>query len=249
MQIEHAADLLQASRYAVALTGAGISTPSGIPDFRSSDNGLWRKYNPMEVASLSAFRTRPEKFFDWFRPLTNLIIEAQPNPAHQALAHLEKIGILKSIITQNIDGLHQKAGSQSIYEIHGSLNTLTCVECYRQFRASEYVKPYVEDGIVPHCRECGGLLKPDVILFEEQLPRQVWLAAEEEVRKSDLMIVVGSSLEVNPVAQLPYKVVARGGKLLIVNQQTTYMNDRADLVFSADAAEVLPKIVESLIHV
>ena len=249
MQIEHAADLLQASRYAVALTGAGISTPSGIPDFRSSDNGLWRKYNPMEVASLSAFRTRPEKFFDWFRPLTNLIIEAQPNPAHQALAHLEKIGILKSIITQNIDGLHQKAGSQSIYEIHGSLNTLTCVECYRQFRASEYVKPYVEDGIVPHCRECGGLLKPDVILFEEQLPRQVWLAAEEEIRKSDLMIVVGSSLEVNPVAQLPYKVVARGGKLLIVNQQTTYMNDRADLVFSADAAEVLPKIVESLIHV
>ena len=249
MQIEHAADLLQASRYAVALTGAGISTPSGIPDFRSSDNGLWRKYNPMEVASLSAFRTRPEKFFDWFRPLTNLIIDAQPNPAHQALAHLEKIGILKSIITQNIDGLHQKAGSQSIYEIHGSLNTLTCVECYRQFRASEYVKPYVEDGIVPHCRECGGLLKPDVILFEEQLPRQVWLAAEEEVRKSDLMIVVGSSLEVNPVAQLPYKVVARGGKLLIVNQQTTYMNDRADLVFSADAAEVLPKIVESLIHV
>ena len=246
MQTEQAAELLQNANYTVALTGAGISTPSGIPDFRSSRNGLWHKYNPMQVASLSAFRTRPEIFFDWFRPLAQLIVDAEPNPAHLALTRLQKLGILKTIITQNIDGLHHRAGSSSIYEIHGTLNSLTCVQCYQQYPSSEFIQPYLEAGVIPRCRRCGGLLKPDVILFEEQLPREVWRKAEEEVRKCDLMIVVGSSLEVNPVAQLPYKVVAQGGKLVIVNKQPTYMNSRADVVFNKDAAEVLPQIIENL---
>lgn len=248
MQIEQAAELLQTADYAVALTGAGISTPSGIPDFRSSANGLWHKYDPMQVASLSAFRTKPERFFDWFRPLAKLVVDAEPNPAHLALSRMQKLGILKTIITQNIDGLHHKAGSTSIYEIHGTLNTLTCVQCYQPHSASDFIQPYVENGITPHCRNCGGLLKPDVILFEEQLPREVWHKADEEIRKCDLMIVVGSSLEVNPVAQLPYKVVAQGGKLMIVNKQPTYMNSRADIVFREDAAEILPNIVEKLVH-
>lgn len=249
MQTEHAAELLQNANYTVALTGAGISTPSGIPDFRSSTNGLWHKYNPMQVASLSAFRTRPEKFFDWFQPLAQLIVDAEPNPAHLALTRLQDLGILKTIITQNIDGLHHRAGSRSIYEIHGTLNSLTCVQCYHQYPSSEFIQPYLEAGVIPRCTRCGGLLKPDVILFEEQLPREVWRKAEEEIRKCDLMIVVGSSLEVNPVAQLPYKVVAQGGKLVIVNKQHTYMNSRADVVFSKDAAEVLPMIIEKLDHV
>jgi len=249
MQIEQAAKLLQAANYVVALTGAGISTPSGIPDFRSSSNGLWHKYNPMQVASLTAFRTKPEQFYEWFRPLANLILEAQPNPAHLALTRLQELGILKTIITQNIDGLHHKAGSSSIFEIHGTLNSLTCAECYQQHSAANYIQPYVQDGVLPRCENCGGLLKPDVILFEEQLPREVWRKSEQEIRKSDLMLVIGSSLEVNPVAQLPYKVVAQGGKLIIVNQQKTYMNSRADVVFRNDAAEVLPQIIEKLVHV
>ncbi|MFN2144871.1 MAG: SIR2 family NAD-dependent protein deacylase, partial [Anaerolineales bacterium] len=130
MLIEKAAQCFSESHYAIALTGAGISTPSGIPDFRSSHDGLWEKYNPMEVASLTAFRLRPEKFYQWFRPLTRTIIEAEPNPAHLALADLEKHGILKEIITQNIDGLHQKAGAKVVHEVHGTLRSLTCVSCY-----------------------------------------------------------------------------------------------------------------------
>jgi len=246
MPIEQAAGLLKASRYAIALTGAGISTPSGIPDFRSSANGLWHKHDPMKVASLSAFRTRPENFFAWFRPLAQQVIEAAPNPAHLALAGMETLGILKSVITQNIDGLHHKAGSRTIHEIHGTINTLTCVTCYQSYPASDFHQSYIYEGVLPTCHACGGLLKPDVILFEEQLPREVWRKAEEEVRKCDLMIVIGSSLEVNPVAQLPYKVVSQGGKLVIINEQTTYMNARADLVFSSDAAKVLPEILERL---
>jgi NAD-dependent deacetylase len=249
MQIEQAADLLKSSQYIIALTGAGISTPSGIPDFRSGKNGLWKKYNPLKVASLSAFRTRPEDFFSWFQPLARLIYYAEPNPAHYSLASLEKLGMMKSVITQNIDGLHQKAGSRSVLEVHGTLFTLTCGRCYLQHDAEDFECSYLVTGNIPTCSQCGGILKPDVILFQEQLPRSVWLAAEEEIAKSDLMIVVGSSLEVTPVAQLPYKVLAQRGKLLIINEQKTYLNDRATLVINDDAAKVLPAILEKLTDV
>jgi NAD-dependent deacetylase len=246
MQVGQAASLIKKADYAIALTGAGISTPSGIPDFRSSDNGLWTKYDPMQVASLSAFRFNPEKFFDWFRPLTQLILDAEPNPAHYSLADLESIGLLKSVITQNIDGLHQKAGTEEILEIHGTMKTLTCVGCYTRFPAHEYIKPYLNQGEMPRCNGCGSVLKPDAILFGEQLPQHIWAKAKNEVAQSDLMIVVGSSLEVVPVAKLPYEIISNGGKLIIINNQETYLDSKATLVFHQDAAVILPLISERL---
>ena len=249
MQLKQAAELLRSAEYAIALTGAGISTPSGIPDFRSGKDGLWHKHNPLEVASLSAFRTQPEQFFSWFQPLASLILDAQPNPAHTALAKLETLGVVRSVITQNIDGLHQRAGSESVYEVHGTMFTLTCGQCYQQFNSLDFVQSYFVEGIIPTCTSCSGILKPDVILFQEQLPRTVWQMVELEISKCDLMIVIGSSLEVNPVANLPYKVVAQGGKLLIVNEQETYMNSRADIIFNQDASKVLPAILEAMTNV
>jgi NAD-dependent deacetylase len=246
MLIEQAARLILTSKYAVALTGAGVSTPSGIPDFRSNTGGLWHKYNPMEVASISIFRVKPERFFEWFRPLTKLILEAEPNKAHLALAKMESLGLLKSIITQNIDGLHHKAGSKRIFEVHGTLNSLTCVACYNQYSVNDFCEPYINDGIIPRCPICGGILKPDAILFEEQLPKETWLQVEKEIKKCDLLIVLGSSLEVVPVARLPYQAVNRGAKLIVINNQETYIDSRADVVLNKDVAIALPSITEHL---
>ncbi|MEN8242857.1 MAG: NAD-dependent deacylase [Chloroflexota bacterium] len=244
--IDQAARLFSESSYPIALTGAGISTPSGIPDFRSTKDGLWEKFNPMEVASLSAFRVRPEKFFEWFRPLTKTIIEAQPNPAHSALAEMAGIGKLNEIITQNIDGLHQKAGSKDVLEVHGTLNSLTCVSCYTTHNTDQFVEGFIQDGLIPHCTKCGSILKPDAILFEEQLPRRTWVAVEEAVRNCDLMLVAGSSLEVFPVARLPYDAITHGAKLIVVNNEPTYIDPRAEIVINLDVAEALPAIMDQM---
>lgn len=246
MQVEKAAALLKSAKYAVALTGAGISTPSGIPDFRSLETGLWNKVDPLDVASLDTFRIAPEKFFNWFRPFTKQILEAAPNPAHQALAELESEGIIHAVITQNIDALHQKAGSRKVFELHGTLNTVTCGSCYRHYPSTLCIKKFVNDGIIPRCPACGGILKPDAILFGEQLPQNTWQKALREIHQSDLMLVVGSSLEVFPVAKLPYNIVSNGGRLIIINNQKTYLDKRADVVFHQDAAIVLPQIMKVL---
>lgn len=246
MQVDLAARLLKDAKYTIALTGAGISTPSGIPDFRSADNGLWNRFDPMEVASLSSFRVRPEKFFEWFRPLTKLILEAKPNPAHKTLAGMEKDGILKATITQNIDGLHQRAGAKKVMEVHGTIKTLTCVSCFKKYDSKEFIHSYVEHGKIPRCEFCDSILKPDAILFGEQLPQLVWMKIKKEVEKCDLMIVVGSSLEVVPVARLPYETLSRGGNIIIINNQETYLDSRANLVFHQDAAVILPKISEKI---
>ena len=249
MLIEQAANLISNSKYTVALTGAGISTPSGIPDFRSDEGGLWQQYDPMQVASLSIFRIQPQKFYQWFRPLTKKIIDAKPNVAHYALAHLESLGVLKSIITQNIDGLHQKAGSEFVLEVHGTARTLTCVLCYSQYPVSDFIDPYINRGIMPQCPKCQGVLKPNAILFEEQLPRKTWLMVEDEIKKCDVLLIAGSSLEVFPVARLPYQAVNQGAKLIIINKQDTYIDSRADVVLHEDVAEALPSIAELLKNV
>ena len=171
--IEHAADLLRRAHHAVALTGAGMSTGSGIPDFRSPGSGLWERVDPFEVASIFAFRRKPEVFFSWIRPLARQVIEAQPNLAHVALAQLERAGLLKAIITQNIDGLHQKAGSQTVLEVHGHLREATCMRCYRSFPSDLFVQAFLAEGRVPLCPACGNVLKPNTILFGEQLPALV----------------------------------------------------------------------------
>jgi NAD-dependent deacetylase len=230
--IEFAADLIRQSKHTVALTGAGLSTPSGIPDFRSEGKGLWSHDEPMEVASLHTFRTTPEKFFHWFRPLAGQIYHAEPNAAHLALATLEKAGKLVSIITQNIDMLHQKAGSSSVIETHGSIRTLS----------------FIETGRIPLCPICGSTLKPDVILFGEQLPQSAWSEAQKVSRQCDLMIVIGSSLEVLPVAGLPVQALDRGAHLIIFNHSQTYINARADAVFFEDISIVIPAIVEKVLN-
>jgi NAD-dependent deacetylase len=244
--IQCAADILRESRHAVVLTGAGISTPSGIPDFRSTHSGLWERYDPYEVASLNAFRYHPEKFFDWIRPLTRDLHNAQPNEAHKALAQLEQAGFIKTVITQNIDGLHQRAGSQNVIEVHGSLDTLTCVSCYQKYPAERYEVSFLENGEIPRCPECGHILKPDAVLFGEQLPVHAWLKAEKASKTCDLMIVAGSSLEVLPVAGLPMRAVENGAHLVLINQSETYIDVRADIVFYEDVIDVIPRLLRAV---
>lgn len=246
--IDFAADLIRQAKQTVILSGAGISTPSNIPDFRSTESGLWSKDEPLEVASLSTFRTQPEKFFAWFRPLASQIFYAEPNPAHIALAQLEKKGFLKSIITQNVDMLHQKAGSKTVIEMHGTMQTLTCTQCYHQVNAQPYLAPFVETGEIPRCPKCKQILKPDVILFGEQLPQAAWMQAQKQARQADLMLVAGSSLEVLPVAGLPMQTLDRGGHLIMINNMPTYLDVRADIIFSEDLSIILPAITERVLH-
>jgi len=246
--IEYTAELIRNSKYAVVLTGAGISTPSGIPDFRSEGTGLWSRDEPLEVASLSSFRVDPERFFVWFRPLAGLIYNASPNTAHIALAELENAGYLKAIITQNIDILHQKAGSRHIIEMHGTLKTLTCTQCFIKVGSESYMENFIYKGKLPTCARCGAILKPDAILFGEQLPQKAWFQALRESRACDLMLVAGSSLEVLPVAGLPMQAIDRGAHLVILNNTETYLNVRADAVISEDLADILPAIAKKVIH-
>jgi NAD-dependent deacetylase len=246
-EIQNAAYLIRSQKKGVVLTGAGISTPSGIPDFRSAGSGLWERYNPLEVASLSAFRYHPEKFYAWMRELALEMRLAQPNPAHVALARLEKMGCIQTVITQNIDGLHQRAGSKHVLEVHGSMQTLTCVGCYHQHPANNFISPYLETGEIPRCPDCRQILKLDVVLFEEQLPVRTWLAAQEASRSCGLMLVTGSSLEVMPVAGLPMQAIERGAHLILINQSSTYLDVRADVILRGDVADILPRIVEEVI--
>lgn len=242
-----AAELVKKARRGIVLTGAGISTPSGIPDFRSEDSGLWQRFNPHEVATLSSFRYRPENFFTWMRDLARDIFAAAPNPAHTALTQLETAGYITTIVTQNIDGLHQRAGSGRVLEVHGSLSTLTCIRCYLKFDSQGFIEPYLINGTIPACPKCHGILKPDVILFEEQLPIRTWMQAQDSFRKSDLVIVAGSSLEVMPVAGLPMMAIENGAPLILINETPTYLDVRAQIVLRGDVAEILPAIAAEVL--
>jgi NAD-dependent deacetylase len=244
-KIERAAQLIRRSRHMVAFTGAGHSTPSGIPDFRSPHSGLWEKHNPMLVASIWAFRLNPKTFYDWIRPMADTLLNASPNPAHIALAELEELGYLRTVITQNIDNLHQRAGSRRVLELHGHLREATCVRCYKKVPAEPTVERTIRKGKVPHCK-CGGVLKPDVILFGEQLPIRVLNQAMDEARNCDLILVAGSSLEVTPAADIPFLAVDCGAKSIIVNLQPTTFDPRADVVIHGDVAEVLPHFVQAV---
>jgi NAD-dependent deacetylase len=242
--IQQAAELVSTSSYAVALTGAGISTPSGIPDFRSPGSGLWEKVNPFLAASLFSFRLQPQAFYEWARPLAKKLLEAEPNPAHRALAELEEMGLLKAVITQNIDGLHQRAGSKHVLELHGHLREATCLECRKVVPAQELIKGFLEGGEIPRC-PCGGLLKPNIVLVGESLPRWVLLEAWGEAERCDLLLVAGSSLEMNPASEIPQVAQQYGAKVIIINYQGTYMDSLADVVIREDVAEVLPRIIEA----
>jgi NAD-dependent deacetylase len=245
-RVRTAAELICNAQKGVVLTGAGSSTQSGIPDFRSAKTGLWQRYDPMEVASLLSFRYHPEKFYNWLRPLAHDMVYSLPNPAHVAIAQLEAAGHIQYVITQNIDGLHQKAGSKNVIEVHGTIKTLTCVDCFQKQESGEIIRSYIEDGEIPRCPKCNGILKPDVILFGEQLPVQAWLEAVRVVKVCDLMLVAGSSLEVMPVANLPLQAIENGAHLIIINHSHTYLDVRADVVFWDDVTIILPQIVEAI---
>ncbi len=248
-KIAHAASLFKQSHYALAFTGAGISTDSGIPDFRSQELGLWHNVDAMTVASIFGFKRNPQAFYDWVAPLTRTTLAARPNNAHITLAELERRGFLHGVITQNIDMLHTRAGSQCIYELHGHMRTATCISCFKVFEGEPILKQFIEDGRVPHCKICNGVLKPDVILFGEQLPIREFQNAQEAVRRCDLMLVVGSSLEVAPAGDIPLMAARRGTKLIIINLEPTPADKMAEVVIHARAAEILPEIarrVESL---
>ena len=241
--IAQAAELLHHARRIVALTGAGISRPSGIPDFRS-DSGLWRADDPMEIASLRGFRANPQRFFRWMRPLLDTIGVAQPNPAHQALAMLGQLGKQIAVVTQNIDGLHQRAGSREVLELHGHIRSATCLGCGSQVPSAPLI-PRVRRGEVPRC-SCGGLLKPDVVLFDEMLPRGLYWLSERATRHCDAMIVAGTALEVAPACELPVLALDCGTPLIVVNQHPTFVDARASVVIRNDVALVLPAIVEQV---
>ena len=245
---QQAAKLIRSAKNAVTLTGAGISTPSGIPDFRSAGSGLWTRYLPMEVASLSTFRRNPELFFQWLRPLASHMLMASPNPAHLAIARLEKAGFIQTIITQNIDGLHTRAGARHVLEVHGTLNTLTCTDCFLQISSDEVLRPYLENGTIPHCPNCGMVLKPDIILFEEQLPVRTWMKAEEASKTCDLMLIAGTSLEVLPSAKLPAIAAQHGAHLILVNRTPTYIDVRADLIIRDNVADAIPQLASEVLN-
>ncbi len=245
-QIQRAAGMISAARYVVAFTGAGISTPSGIPDFRSERDGLWQRFDPMKVASRTAFFKSPELFFDWFRPLFMTSCKAKPNAAHHGLAALETLGRLKSVITQNIDGLHQKAGSSQVHELHGTALTYCCLKCRLHISAEAVYDQFSDGAKIPHCPDCAAILKPDVVLFEEGLPQDIWNQAENDALKADLMLVIGSSLEVYPANTIPQAAVRNGCKLIINNLSRTPMDGMAALSIPMDTAELLPLILEHL---
>ena len=230
-----------------ALTGAGLSTSSGIPDFRSPQSGMWTRGEPREVASFREFQKRPEVFFAWFRPLARLILDAAPNAAHHALADLERSGYLSSVTTQNIDLLHTRAGSRVVYEVHGHIREATCMLCRRKFPGTPIMEELAAEGGVPYCSKCGGVLKPGVVLFEEVVPPAVLLASQRAACNCDLMLVAGTSLEVYPVADLPALTVRNGGLLIIVNFEPTYLDKSAEVLIHGDVEEVLPAIAAEVL--
>lgn len=243
-KIAEARRILRESHYVVAFTGAGISTPSGIPDFRSAGSGLWERFDPMEVASLGVFLSNPRKFWDWKRPLLRQIWAVQPNDAHRALAEMERQGILRAVITQNIDQLHQRAGSQTVLELHGSIDRLECLTCQATFPMEDFRELLETSEDMPRCPRDSSVLKPTIVLYQEMLPADTWLKAEEHTRQADCMLVIGSSLEVFPANELPRRVVERGARLMINNLSPTRLNNLATLVLPWDVCKVIPLLAE-----
>ena len=237
------ARLIRELQPCVALTGAGISTESGIPDFRSP-GGLWAEFDPFEYGSIEAFQADPAKVWRFYAPRFSLLSDAEPNAAHLALAELEQRGLLDAVITQNIDRLHERAGSKNVLEVHGSIRTSSCPGCGASYSLDE-VLALLGRSDVPLCPDCGGVLKPDVVFFGELLPADTIDRAYSLARSARLLLVVGSSLEVHPVAGLPLETLEAGGTLAIVNRGPTALDSRASLKVDGSAGAILGAVVAS----
>jgi NAD-dependent deacetylase len=244
-EVERLAELLGRSHRAVALTGAGVSVPSGIPDFRTPETGLWANVDPMEVAHIDVFERDPERFWRYYRPRFQSLGDKEPNRAHEALAELELRGLIEGVITQNIDRLHRAAGSREVVEVHGSIETSSCLACGTAF-GLERVEDLFDERGVAICAECGGAVKPDVVLFGELLPDAALARATELAEGADLMLCVGSSLAVHPVAGLPQLTLAGGGRLALVTKGATPYDRDAELKLEGEVDEELAALVAAL---
>ncbi|HXS46161.1 MAG TPA: NAD-dependent protein deacylase [Solirubrobacterales bacterium] len=243
--VERLAELIRESRCTVALTGAGVSVPSGIPDFRTPETGLWENVDPMEVAHIDVFEGDPARFWSYYRPRFHSLGDKQPNAAHAALAELERRGQLEGVITQNIDRLHRAAGSENVVEVHGSIETSTCRGCGSSFGLDEVEPLFGPDGVAA-CDSCGGAVKPDVVLFGEMLPEAAMRQAQELAARAELMLCVGSSLVVHPVAGLPEVTLAAGGRLAIVTKSATPYDDVAAMKLDGEVDEELSSLLAAL---
>ena len=238
MSVQLLAELITTRQPCVVLTGAGVSTESGIPDFRSP-TGIWAEVDPMEYASLRAFREDPEKVWTFYAKRVDMLTGAEPNDAHRALAELEHRGLVSAIVTQNIDLLHTRAGSRDVVEVHGSIRTGSCPDCGAVRDLDESMLP------LPRC-DCGAVLKPDVVFFGELLPQAAIDRAYELARSAALMLVVGSALEVYPVADLPLETLRSGGSLAIVNRGATSLDAKAELKIDGSAGETLSAVLAAV---
>jgi NAD-dependent deacetylase len=234
---DHIAKLILNLKEGVALTGAGVSAESGIDTFRSKD-GLWEKYDPLVYASIEVFRQDPSKYWTIRGDFIRNYDEFHPNPGHYALSELEKMGFVRSVITQNIDGLHTTAGSRKVIEIHGSLRETYCLKC-----GKEYVAPNVPEGMPPYC-DCGGVLKPNTVLFGESLPPEALDGAYREAQECNLMLVIGTSAVVQPAASLPLIAKEKGGTIIEINIEKAF--PVADFFIQEKSGIALPKIVEAV---
>lgn len=235
------AALIRDRRPCVVLTGAGVSTESGIPDFRSP-TGLWARFDPYDYGSIESFRENPARIWEFYGPRLGMLADAEPNAAHLALAELERQGFVEAVVTQNIDRLHERAGSRTVVEVHGSIRTASCPRCGEATR----LERVLELLPVPRCGRCEAVLKPDVVMFGELLPEAAIERATALARGTRLLLAVGSSLEVYPVAGLPLETIGAGGAFAILNQGPTGLDSRAALKLDAAAGETLAALVAEL---
>jgi len=233
-------DVVAASRHCIVFTGAGISAESGVPTFRGA-GGLWERYRPEELATPEAFAKDPALVWRWYRWRQEVVYRAEPNPGHRAIAELEALGVVKAVITQNVDGLHQRAGSRNVVELHGSLWRTRCMRCNAMYRLD---KPAEET--LPRCPRCGGLLRPDVVWFGESLPQDAWARAVELASRSDVVLVVGTSGVVYPAAYIPRIAKDRGAVVVEINVEESAVTPIADFFLRGKAGEVLPPLAEEV---
>ena len=247
--IQKVTDLIRRSKKVIVFTGAGVSTESGIPDFRSP-GGVWQKYNPEDFyyqKFISSEESR-EKYWQMSREFYDPLKNAQPNAAHRAVSELEKMGKLDCVITQNIDNLHQRAGSspEKVIELHGTAVSVSCLACRKKYPREE-IQSWLLRGVkVPRCDACGGILKPDTVSFGQSMPVQETEEAFRRARGCDLFIVIGSSLVVQPAASVPLEAKEGGAKLVIINREPTYHDSLADVVIHGSAGEVMSKVLKYL---
>jgi NAD-dependent deacetylase len=240
------AELLHSSERAVVLTGAGISVPSGIPDFRSPGTGLWEKVDPMEVAHIDTWRLEPDRFWSFYAQRFASLTETRPNAAHEAVAELERRGLVRAVITQNIDRLHRLAGSRRVVEVHGSIEFSHCMDCGCQVPLDRVLELLAQNGGVPLCDDCHSPLKPGVVLFGEMLPADALAQAQALATGADLIVCIGSSLTVYPVAGLPELTRRAGGRIALVTAGDTPYDGEAAVRLERDVVEELDALMVAL---